>query len=112
MRLVPSRTRNGSSRPRCPRISTPPGHQRIRGRGGVQGAIAAQCRADGRTRALSPRAVRSSPDLRAQRPPTKGTGTVDANNDGLADDVMIEIPAVGALGGPSLPGFLQGIFGG
>lgn len=37
--------------------------------------------------------------------------TIDANNDGLADDLMIEIPAVGAAGGAPLPGFLQGIFG-
>jgi len=37
--------------------------------------------------------------------------TIDANNDGLADDVMIEIPAVGAAGGTPPPGFLQGIFG-
>jgi cytochrome c peroxidase len=37
--------------------------------------------------------------------------TYDANNDGLADDVMIEIPAVGATGGAPLPGFLEGIFG-
>jgi cytochrome c peroxidase len=37
--------------------------------------------------------------------------TVDANGDGLADDLMIEIPAVGAAGGEPLPGFLQGIFG-
>ena len=37
--------------------------------------------------------------------------TIDANNDGLADDMMIEIPAVGAGGGDPLPGFLQGIFG-
>jgi cytochrome c peroxidase len=41
-----------------------------------------------------------------------GTGsTVDANGDGLADDVMIEIPAVGAEGGAPLPGFLEGMFG-
>jgi hypothetical protein len=36
--------------------------------------------------------------------------TVDANQDGMADDVMIEIPAVGAAGGNPLPGFLEGIF--
>ena len=34
----------------------------------------------------------------------------DDNLDGLADDVMIEIPAVGAAGGPPLPGFLEGPF--
>jgi hypothetical protein len=37
--------------------------------------------------------------------------TYDANNDGLADDLMIEIPAVGAAGGTPLHGFLEGIFG-
>ena len=37
------------------------------------------------------------------------TVTVDANGDGLADDLMIEIPAVGAAGGPPLPGFLEGV---
>ena len=37
--------------------------------------------------------------------------SVDANGDGLADDVMVEIPAVGATGGAPLPGFLEGIFG-
>jgi cytochrome c peroxidase len=35
----------------------------------------------------------------------------DLNVDGLADDEFLEIPAVGAAGGPPLPGFLQGIFG-
>jgi cytochrome c peroxidase len=33
--------------------------------------------------------------------------TEDANKDGLADDIMLEIPAVGAEGGPPLPGFLE-----
>jgi cytochrome c peroxidase len=37
--------------------------------------------------------------------------TTDANKDGLADDIMIEIPAVGAEGGNPLPGFLEGVFG-
>ena len=37
--------------------------------------------------------------------------TIDADGDGLADDLMVEIPAVGAAGGAPLPGFLQGIFG-
>ena len=37
--------------------------------------------------------------------------TTDANKDGLADDIMIEIPAVGAEGGDPLPGFLEGVFG-
>ena len=36
--------------------------------------------------------------------------STDANGDGLADDVMVEIPAVGAAGGPPLPGFLEGVF--
>jgi len=35
----------------------------------------------------------------------------DANGDGLADDDMVVIPAVGAAGGAPLPGFLQGVFG-
>jgi cytochrome c peroxidase len=37
--------------------------------------------------------------------------TIDANRDGRADDRMVEIPAVGAAGGPALPGFLEGVFG-
>jgi len=40
-----------------------------------------------------------------------GTELADLNGDGRADDVMIEIPAVGARGGPPLPGFLEGVFG-
>ncbi|HKI02275.1 MAG TPA: cytochrome c peroxidase [Thermoanaerobaculia bacterium] len=43
--------------------------------------------------------------------PGSSGSTVDANGDGLADDVMIEIPAVGAEGGSPLPGFLEGVFG-
>ena len=43
--------------------------------------------------------------------PGDSTSTVDANHDGFADDLMIEIPAVGAAGGVPLPGFLQGISG-
>ena len=43
--------------------------------------------------------------------PGDSVRTVDANRDGLADDLMIEIPAVGAAGGPPLPGFLEGPFG-
>jgi hypothetical protein len=43
--------------------------------------------------------------------PGNSSSTKDADGDGLADDLMIEIPAVGAAGGPPLPGFLQGIFG-
>jgi cytochrome c peroxidase len=38
-------------------------------------------------------------------------GTTDADGDGLADDIMLEIPAVGAEGGDPLPGFLEGVFG-
>lgn len=37
--------------------------------------------------------------------------TIDANGDGKADDLMLEIPAVGAMGGSPLPGFLEGPFG-
>jgi cytochrome c peroxidase len=40
--------------------------------------------------------------------PGNSIWTIDTNNDGLADDLMIEIPAVGAAGGAPLPGFLQG----
>jgi cytochrome c peroxidase len=36
--------------------------------------------------------------------------SADVNRDGRADDVMLEIPAVGAAGGPPLPGFLVGPF--
>lgn len=36
---------------------------------------------------------------------------LDWNFDGLADDQYVEIPAVGAAGGPALPGFLEGVFG-
>lgn len=43
--------------------------------------------------------------------PGNSSSTVDANGDGLADDVVIEIPAVGAAGGSPLPGFLEGVFG-
>jgi cytochrome c peroxidase len=43
--------------------------------------------------------------------PGTSFSTVDSNHDGLADDIMIEIPAVGASGGPALPGFLEGVFG-
>jgi hypothetical protein len=42
--------------------------------------------------------------------PNGHSGT-DADDDGLADDTMIEIPAVGAEGGPPVPGFLEGVFG-
>ena len=43
--------------------------------------------------------------------PGDSSSTVDADGDGLADDVMVEIPAVGAEGGAPLPGFLEGVFG-
>jgi hypothetical protein len=43
--------------------------------------------------------------------PGNTSSTVDADGNGLADDVMIEIPAVGAEGGSPLPGFLEGVFG-
>jgi hypothetical protein len=43
--------------------------------------------------------------------PGNSNSTTDANGDGLADDVLIEIPAIGAEGGNPLPGFLEGIFG-
>ena len=39
------------------------------------------------------------------------SGVTDANGDGLADDRMVVIPAVGAEGGLPLPGFLEGVFG-
>jgi len=37
--------------------------------------------------------------------------TVDSDQDGRADDLLIMIPAVGAAGGTPLPGFLEGVFG-
>ena len=40
-----------------------------------------------------------------------GTSLADLNRDGRADDLMVEIPAVGARGGAPLPGFLEGVFG-
>jgi len=43
--------------------------------------------------------------------PGDSSSTIDADGDGLADDLMVEIPAVGAAGGDPLPGFLHGIFG-
>jgi hypothetical protein len=39
------------------------------------------------------------------------TAAIDANGDGLADDCLIEIAAVGASGGSPIPGFLEGPFG-
>ena len=43
--------------------------------------------------------------------PGDSSGVTDANGDGLADDRMVVIPAVGAEGGAPLPGFLEGVFG-
>ena len=43
--------------------------------------------------------------------PGSSSGVTDANGDGLADDRMVVIPAVGAEGGLPLPGFLEGVFG-
>ena len=43
--------------------------------------------------------------------PGDSDSTTDANGDGLADDLMVVIPAVGAAGGPPLPGFLECVFG-
>jgi len=43
--------------------------------------------------------------------PGDSSSTVDADGDGRADDLMVEIPAVGAEGGTPLPGFLEGVFG-
>jgi cytochrome c peroxidase len=43
--------------------------------------------------------------------PGNSSSTTDADGNGLADDLMVEIPAVGAQGGAPLPGFLEGVFG-
>jgi cytochrome c peroxidase len=43
--------------------------------------------------------------------PGDSSSTIDADGDGLADDLMVEIPAVGAEGGNPLPGFLDDVFG-
>lgn len=43
--------------------------------------------------------------------PGTSSSTVDADGDGLADDLMVEIPAVGAEGGSPFSGFLEGVFG-
>jgi cytochrome c peroxidase len=43
--------------------------------------------------------------------PGSSSGVMDANGDGLADDSMVNIPAVGAEGGLPLPGFLESVFG-
>jgi cytochrome c peroxidase len=40
-----------------------------------------------------------------------GSYVLDVDHDGLADDVMVEIPAVGAAGGAPLPGFMENMFG-
>ncbi|HEY7534846.1 MAG TPA: hypothetical protein VH878_02745, partial [Thermodesulfobacteriota bacterium] len=44
-------------------------------------------------------------------PGGNSSSTIDADGNGLADDLMVEIPAVGAEGGDPLPGFLEGVFG-
>jgi cytochrome c peroxidase len=43
--------------------------------------------------------------------PGDSNSSQDANGDGLADDTMITIPAVGAEGGTPIPGFLESYFG-
>jgi cytochrome c peroxidase len=43
--------------------------------------------------------------------PGNSSSTIDADGNGLADDLMVEVPAVGAEGGDPLPGFLEGVFG-
>ena len=63
-------------------------------------------------RVLYRRAPFAHPQLFVPNGHTSGPGgVIDANGDGRADDRMIEIPAVGAAGGPALPGFLEGPFG-
>jgi cytochrome c peroxidase len=42
--------------------------------------------------------------------PGSSSSTTDSNADGLADDLMVEISAVGAAGGTPLAGFLEGPF--
>src|SRR5262249_23509850 len=42
--------------------------------------------------------------------PGDSNSSQDANGDGLADDTMIMIPAVGAEGGTPIPGFLESYF--
>jgi hypothetical protein len=43
--------------------------------------------------------------------PGDSSATTDVNGDGLADDLLAIIPAVGAEGGDPLPGFLEDEFG-
>jgi cytochrome c peroxidase len=43
--------------------------------------------------------------------PGNWTYVLDTDGDGRADDLMVEIPAVGAAGSTPLPGLLEGIFG-
>jgi len=43
--------------------------------------------------------------------PGNSSSTTDADGNGQADDLLVEIPAVGAEGGNPLPGFLEGVFG-
>lgn len=61
-------------------------------------------------RVLYQRAPFDHPQIFVPNGHPSGSG-IDANGDGLADDLMIEIPAVGAEGGAPLPNFLEGIFG-
>jgi len=42
--------------------------------------------------------------------PGDSTSTTDVDRNGLADDLFVEIAAVGAEGGAPLPGFLKGVF--
>ena len=42
--------------------------------------------------------------------PGGSSAVTDSTGDGLADDRMVVIPAVGAEGGAPLPGFLEGVF--
>ena len=60
---------------------------------------------DGRFENVAPRLGIETPGWNA------GASFFDADGDGFADDTMLEVPAVGAAGGPPLPGFLEGPFG-
>lgn len=62
-------------------------------------------------RVLNRRAPFDHPQLFVTNGHPDGTSVDVDPRDGLADDIFIEIPAVGAAGGPPLPGFLEGVFG-